>query len=681
MSDRLPATVPPPTPPDDPAAWYAPAVRDQYAIGPDLVATVTARDGGFAYRAREPPIGRETAAMIRRVVDYLADVPIDRPKTREGTVERLRDGLSAVHDRVVDRLADPTPAQRRRLGYHLGSALDGLDDLTPLALDDRIRVADASGDSVLVHTDDFAPATTHLPADHRFLDRFAADRIASYEVEVFGTAVPVTVVRARVLGDDAFSTHYHVRSPISLPGDDALVASIEADLVDAGVGRRVEDPVAYVERRARRRLRRKLIQREPGSLLSAIKRRLLDALAGVATTADPARPRSRLDRVDELASVVVRDLVGEDRLSVPLRDPHLERIEANRVGERVKVVPRPGAFDDDGRLPTSITFDDERRFVGLATRLAGAGGVELGPNRQSATVALDAIDGVEARCTVSLPDAGTDDPYIAIDKRGRTPASPIAAVQAGTLSVDLLALLWLAIDGRRSVLFVGPDRARPASLVEAHAPFIPYGDRPVTVAGGTRTISLPHETGVTLSPDVADESAALERADALAPDVSVMAALDGDDAFQHLGDALAAGRGVLASATATDASTVFERATAAGVPASAMASLDVAVVLEERTDRPAVDHLAFPGPSEATGADAPTMDRTDAGALDPDAVLDRLVDGDPTDRRAAFERRRQYVRFLVQGDRTDADDLFAFLADLRTDEAATLDRIHRVLAE
>ena len=41
---------------------------------------------------------------------------------------------------------------------------------------------------------------------------------------------------------------------------------------------------------------------------------------------------------------------------------------------------------------------------------------------------------------------------------------------------------------------------------------------------------------------------------------------------------------------------------------------------------------------------------------------------------AEFERKQRYVEYFVQDDLSDRDDLFAFLADLRTDEAATVER-------
>jgi len=48
--------VPPPLPPDDPEAWYAPDVEAQYEVSPGVVATITRRGGAFHYRVREPTL-------------------------------------------------------------------------------------------------------------------------------------------------------------------------------------------------------------------------------------------------------------------------------------------------------------------------------------------------------------------------------------------------------------------------------------------------------------------------------------------------------------------------------------------------------------------------------------------------------------------------------------------------
>ena len=74
-----------------------------------------------------------------------------------------------------------------------------------------------------------------------------------------------------------------------------------------------------------------------------------------------------------------------------------------------------------------------------------------------------------------------------------------------------------------------------------------------------------------------------------------------------------------------------------------------------------------------------------AGALADDtdvpaSSFERLAeqtDQSVADIQATFERRHRYVRYLVQEGITDADELFALLADLQTDEAATVERLHQ----
>ncbi len=61
-------------------------------------------------------------------------------------------------------------------------------------------------------------------------------------------------------------------------------------------------------------------------------------------------------------------------------------------------------------------------------------------------------------------------------------------------------------------------------------------------------------------------------------------------------------------------------------------------------------------------------------------VFDRIAAA--TDREVEaiereFRRKQGYVEYLVQEEVTDVDSLFGFLSDLRTDEAATVERVRR----
>ena len=697
MADPLPATVPSPVPPGAAQAWYAPTVRDQYTIGPEVVATVRDGDDGFEYETRGPPRSQRTRAALKRVESYLDPVDIERPRTREGTTDRMEAGLSPTYRRAVDRLTETTPAQRRRLGYHLTITIQGLGALTPLALDEKIRIADASVDRVVVHTEEFAPARTDVPADVPHLDRFLSERLDQYTVPVFESAVRVTVYRERVLGEDVFETKYHVHSPARLPGDGDIVRAVEKRIRDESVGGRVEDRTAYVRERARTLIGRRLQSVSTQSAIGGLKRRISSFLATVGLGPPPVPARDLDQRIDDLVSVVLRDLVGEDRLTVPIRDPHLERVEANRVGERVKVVPRPGVFAFDERMPTTTSLDDERRFVTLARRLAAAGGVELGDHTPRTTVTIEPGDGGPIDCSVALPSASASGPYVSIDKRGTQPVTAIDVVETGIVEPELVSLLWLAIEHRQAIAFVGPDRARPARLVEAHAPFVPFEDRPVTVTSGTRSLSLPHETGITFQANStnprSDRTAPPRQATDLAPDVTIMTDVDDESSYDHLQDALSAGRGLLASATARNTRSFARQANRNGIPFETLSGLDLVVELDssDRAGGVAAIELILDSDDDR-GRDlagpAGTLrsmriegdDLPGESAMEPVlGALAKTTTQSRTDVIADHQRRLRYVKYLRSADVDGPKELFSFLADLQTDEAATVERIRQVV--
>ena len=369
--------VPAPVPPDGPEAWYAPDVRAQYEAAPGVVATVRERDGGrFGYDVREPPLSPADEGALERVRDHFSAVRHRRPLTRVGVVDRAEAGFEPKYDRALDRLLDASPAARRRIDYHALRDLRLLGDVTPLALDDRIEVADVGDErELVVHTETFAPLETGIDVDADYVERVAAERLAGYAVGFAGLSVDVVVYRERLLGSDAFETKYAVLEPDLLPGDEALIEECKERIWETTVNGAVDDREAFVAEHARRFLSRRLTARNTRAWLDAAAHRARSALADRGLAVPPVDSRYARDRLDDLAYYVLRDFVGEGILTVPIRDPNLEDVEANRVGERVKVVPRasvlrgtePGNADEtdrDGptpdagaRVPTNLAFE------------------------------------------------------------------------------------------------------------------------------------------------------------------------------------------------------------------------------------------------------------------------------------------------------------------------------------
>jgi len=735
--------VPPPIPPADRDAWYAPAVRAQYEVSPGVVATIAEAERDFTYRIREPGLGPRDRAALDAIRDHFGSVSGRRPLTREGTAERAARGFSPKYRRVLDRLLDTSAASRRRVEYHALCELRLLGDVTPIALDESVDVVDVSGDGtgrLVVHTDQFAPAVTGYDSDGEFADRVAGERLTRYRVPFDEFNVEVVVYRDHLLGDDRFTTKYAVLEPALLPGDEALIAECKERIWETTVDDVVEDHRAFVRERARQFLSRRLSARNTRAWIDATTHRLTEVLAEYGLAVPPVDDRFAPDRLDDLVYYVLRDYVGEDILTVPIRDPHLEDVEANRVGERVKVIPRTDVFEapagpdseatfDGGRVPTNLAFEDETSFVNVVTQLAAADGTELSASVPSAKVNLD-LPGVAetVRCAVALPVISEDGPHVSIRKQAPDVMTPGDLVERGSLPTELVTLLWLLYEYHGVVLFSGPTGVGKTTLMNAHMPFIPYDARPISIDEGSREVQLPHETGVSLTTrDHEREYKRVTMADLMTeanylnPDVEVIAEINTPASFQTFAETLNTGHGVVGTTHAEDVETLVNRVIEQGLPPYLLGELDLVVfpryVDGERYVSRAVelvsedDFEALPGGRDDAGRPLKGRIEKDGRVLYWNTVLwrdtegrfqfryrhARLGDGHrsldhrvfhrvaaATDRSVEsveheFHRKHRYVQFVVREGMRDVEELLGFLSDLRTDEAATVERVQRRL--
>jgi type IV secretory pathway ATPase VirB11/archaellum biosynthesis ATPase len=713
--------VPSPVPPDDPDAWYAPDVRAQDEIHPGVVATIRDGTDGFRYDTREPSLSAAGSDTLDRIEDHFEGAGLDRPLTREGAIERMAAGFEPKYERVIDRLVDRSPAQRRRLDYHALAALRCLGRLTPYALDERIEVADTAGDRLVVHTADYAPAVTALPADPDHLERFVSKRLERHTVEFYGFEVPVVIHRENVLGTDPFTTKYAVQEPDLLPGDEELIADCKERIWETSVDGIVEEPADFVAERARELLSRQLTARNTRAWVDALSYRVRTALSEYDLVVPPLDRRFDDDRLSDLVYYVLRDLVGHGKLTVPIRDPTLEDIEANRVGERVKVVPRADVGHND-RIPTNLTFESESSFVNVVTQLAAADGTELNASTPSAKVNLRP-DGVEEtiRCAVALPTISEDGPHISIRKQAPDTMTAVDLLERDSLSTELVALLWLCYEHRGVVLFSGPTGVGKTTLMNAHMPFVRYDDRPISIDEGSREVQLPHETGISLTTRAHESeykrvtmSDLMTEANYLNPDIEVIAEINTQASFETFAESLNTGHGIIGTTHAEDVRTLVNRVVEQGLPPYLLEEIDL-VVFPRHVDGDRyvgevvelLDETAFRGLDRAD--DRSGAIRKDGSTIYWNTVATRTHDGQfrlaydhpqlgdeasdcrmrvfdgiaaRTDRpRSAveneFHRKHRYVQYLQKEGISDFDALFEFLADLRTNEAATVERASR----
>ena len=720
-SDGGPA-VPPPLPPDDPEAWYAEDVQAQYEVYPGVVVTISRQGDAFHYDVREPALTGDGEAQLDCLRTHFEGAHLQRPLTREGAAEIMADGFDPKYERVIDQLVDCTPAARQRVIYHALAEIACLGELTPYALDDRIEVADTDEDGIVVHTTDYAPALTDLPDDPAFIDRFASERLARYTVEFHEYEIPVVRYRENVLGNDPFDVKYAVREPDLLPGDEELLAECKERIWETAVEGVIDDKTAFVRDHAETVLARRLRRRDTRAWFDTLDYRLRSALSEYGIGVPPVDREYDDDRLSDLVYYVLRDYAAYGKLTIPIRDPTLEDIEANRLGERIKVIPRGGATE---RIPTNLTFEDEQEFINVVTQLAAADGTELNASTPSAKVNLSPSGSEETiRCAVALPTISEDGPHISIRKQSPDILTPVDLVENDTLPTELVALLWLCYEHHRIVLFSGPTGVGKTTLMNAHMPFIPFEDRPISIDEGSREVRLPHETALSLTTrDHESEHKQVTMADLMTecnylnPDVEVLAEINTRASFETFAESINTGHGLIGTTHASEIESLVNRVVEQGLPPYLLREIDL-VVFPRRVDGDryvgeVVELLDEHSFGELDREDNCGVVRKQGTPIYWNRIAERTTGDDfdfayehpelgddsrschvqtlahiatVTDRsleavEAEFHRKHRYVEHMVQEGIDDFEELFDLLADLQTNEAATVARLSRQAEE
>ena len=274
----------------------------------------------------------------------------------------------------------------------------------------------------------------------------------------------------------------------------------------------------------------------------------------------------------------------------------------------------------------------------------------------------------------------------------------------------------------------------------AHMPFIPFDDRPISIDEGSREVRLPHETGVALTTrdhgnayKAVSMASLMTEANYLNPDVEVIAEINTPASFETFAESINTGHGIVGTTHAADIETLVNRVIERGVPPYLLREVDLVVFPRQVGGNRYVTQAVEPlSPAEYEALDpAARRSRTGdprhggAGVVEkggtvvhyntvawrtaggtfrmegvPDSegtetaagvgeerrihALARLAER--TDREieaveAEFAAKRRYVEYLVRDGIDDFDELFEFLADLRADEAATVERAARIRRE
>lgn len=144
---------------------------------------------------------------------------------------------------------------------------------------------------------------------------------------------------------------------------------------------------------------------------------------------------------------IFRNFVGLNEIEPLMHDPYIEDISCDGTGIPLYIVHRKY-----GSLPTNIIYEDEKQLREFVVKLAERCGRFI----SYAEPLLDGSlpDGSRVQSSYA-GDVTTRGPSFSIRKFLKEPFSPIDLLENGTVSSEVLAYLWLAVESGASMLIGG----------------------------------------------------------------------------------------------------------------------------------------------------------------------------------------------------------------------------------
>jgi len=180
---------------------------------------------------------------------------------------------------------------------------------------------------------------------------------------------------------------------------------------------------------------------------------------------------------------VKRESLGFGKIDPLMRDPHIEDISCDGSGDPIFLYHRKY-----GSVKSNVEFKDEEELSFFVVRLAQ----KCGKHISIAEPILDATmpDGSRIQMTLST-EVTTKGSTFTIRKFRADPFTPPDLVALNTVSSEILAYFWLAVENGVNALIAGGTASGKTTILNALSLFIPREAKIVSIEE-TREINLPH---------------------------------------------------------------------------------------------------------------------------------------------------------------------------------------------
>jgi flagellar protein FlaI len=283
---------------------------------------------------------------------------------------------------------------------------------------------------------------------------------------------------------------------------------------------------------------------------------------------------------DKIYYHLFREFLGFGKIDIIMEDTGIEDISCD--GHHVPVFIYHKKYD---AIASNINFDSENELNSFVVRLSQICGKQI--SIYSPIVDGKLPDG--SRLQTTLARTVTKGSTFTIRKFKENPLTPVDLIGFQSLSLDMAAYFWMAIERGASILFCGGTASGKTTALNALSLFIPSQSKIVSIED-TREVNLPHKNWIAGTTrqgfSVSDEKTGkdidmfdlIRAALRQRPKVIIVGEVRGKEAYS-LFQAMATGHTSYATVHASDIHTLIQRLEnpPISLPRALLTSLDVIV--------------------------------------------------------------------------------------------------------
>lgn len=183
---------------------------------------------------------------------------------------------------------------------------------------------------------------------------------------------------------------------------------------------------------------------------------------------------------------IFRDFVGYGKIDILMHDPEIEDISCDGYG-----IPLFIFHKRHESIISNIVFTNSDELDSFVVKLSQMCGKQISVYEP----VVDGKLGDGSRLQTTLAKTITHHSTFTIRKFREDPLTPVDLIANKTMSLDMAAYFWLAIQQSSSILFCGGTATGKTTMLNALSLFLPSTYKIVSIED-TREINLPHENWI-----------------------------------------------------------------------------------------------------------------------------------------------------------------------------------------